>query len=312
MTDKNKKVDRKNKEVIPTIDVNLPQDIVSGKKVKVKEVFNSDFSKEGVSRLSSLYKSTNKEDNSKEFYDLAETFEKAFHLEQDQIKKEKRNHPVERASINKKIRGLLPLKKKDDSGKPLPMKSFENKFSRASMLGEILFLGTAQIKIEDNKGKKQMTANWSEIQPTITIKEGGLTNEIPTPSDRRINLSFEQMEKTHREKIRGIITNKDTGGKGGSTVSNPLEGFISFMQIHIKDNYKMNTLAEKINGTNWSGKDVNVGGIIDDGSFIGIAKDFSEKLSLALNSLDNELVKEETSSKGPVGLSKKLAIGVRA
>jgi hypothetical protein len=153
MTDKNKKVDRKNKEVIPTIDVNLPQDIVSGKRVKVKEVFNSDFSKEGVSRLSSLYKSTNKEDNSKEFYDLAETFEKAFHLEQDQIKKEKRNHPVERASINKKIRGLLHLKKKDDSGKPLPMKSFENKFSRASMLGEILFLGTAQIKIEDNKGK---------------------------------------------------------------------------------------------------------------------------------------------------------------
>ena len=310
MTDKNKKVDRKNKEVIPTIDVNLPQDIVSGKKVKVKEVFNSDFSKEGVSRLSSLYKSTNKEDNSKEFYDLAETFEKAFHLEQDQIKKEKRNHPVERATINKKIRGLLPLKKKDDSGKPLPMKSFENKFSRASMLGEILFLGTAQIKIEDNKGKKQMTANWSEIQPTITIKEGGLTNEIPTPADRRINLSFEQMEKTHREKIRGIITNKDTG-KGGSTVSNPLEGFISFMETHNKDNYKMNTLAEKIANTDWSSKDVNVEGIIDEGLFISMATTFSEKLSLALNKLETDLIKEETS-KGPVGLSKKLAIGVRA
>ncbi len=300
MTDKNKKVDRKNKEVIPTIDVNLPQDIVSGKKVKVKEVFNSDFSKEGVSRLSSLYKSTNKEDNSKEFYDLAETFEKAFHLEQDQIKKEKRNHPVERTAINKKIRGLLPLKKKDDSGKPLPMKSFENKFSRASMLGEILFLGTAQIKIEDNKGKKQMTANWSEIQPTITIKEGGLTNEIPTPSDRRINLSFEQMEKTHREKIRGIFKDKDpkdTGGKGGSTVSNPLEGFISFMETHNKDNYKMNTLAEKIANTDWSSKDVNVEGIIDEGLFISMAKTFSEKLSLALNKLEADLVNEDINKK---------------
>ena len=234
--------------------------------------------------------------NSKEFYDLAETFEKAFHLEQDQIKKEKRNHPVERASINKKIRGLLPLKKKDDSGKPLPMKSFENKFSRASMLGEILFLGTAQIKIEDNKGKKQMTANWSEIQPTITIKEGGLTNEIPTPSDRRINLSFEQMEKTHREKIRGIITNKDTG-KGGSTVSNPLEGFISFMETHNKDNYKMNTLAEKIANTDWSSKDVNVEGIIDEGLFISMAKTFSEKLSLALNKLEADLVNEDINKK---------------
>jgi len=300
MTDKNKKVDRKNKEVIPTIDVNLPQDIVKGKKVKVKEVFNSDFSKEGVSRLSSLYKSTNKEDNSKEFYDLAETFEKAFHLEQDQIKKEKRNHPVERTAINKKIRGLLPLKKKDDSGKPLPMKSFENKFSRASMLGEILFLGTAQIKIEDNKGKKQMTANWSEIQPTITIKEGGLTNEIPTPSDRRINLSFEQMEKTHREKIRGIFKDKDpkdTGGKGGSTVSNPLEGFISFMETHNKDNYKMNTLAEKIANTDWSSKDVNVEGIIDEGLFISMAKTFSEKLSLALNKLEADLVNEDINKK---------------
>ena len=83
------------------------------------------------------------------------TFEKAFHLEQAQIKKEKRNHPVERATINKKIRGLLPLKKKDETGKALPMKSFENKFSRASMLGEMLFLGTAQIKIVDEKGKKK-------------------------------------------------------------------------------------------------------------------------------------------------------------
>jgi len=176
------------------------------------------------------------------------------------------------------------------------MKSFENKFSRASMLGEILFLGTAQIKIEDNKGKKQMTANWSEIQPTITIKEGGLTNEIPTPSDRRINLSFEQMEKTHREKIRGIITNKDTG-KGGSTVSNPLEGFISFMETHNKDNYKMNTLAEKIANTDWSSKDVNVEGIIDEGLFISMAKTFSEKLSLALNKLESDLVNEDINKK---------------
>jgi hypothetical protein len=312
MTDKNKKVDRKNKEVIPTIDVSLPQDIVSGKKVKVKEVFNSDFSKEGVSRLSSLYKSTNKEDNSKEFYDLAETFEKAFHLEQDQIKKEKRNHPVERATINKKIRGLLPLKKKDDSGKPLPMKSFENKFSRASMLGEILFLGTAQIKIEDNKGKKQMTANWSEIQPTITIKEGGLTNEIPTPTDRRINLSFEQMEKTHREKIRGIFKDKDTG-KGGSTVSNPLEGFISFMIAHNGDNYKMETLARKIKSTDWSSKDVNVDGLIDNGEFLDISKTFNENISRAFDKVEKEDEEQDTPTKGPVGLSKKLAIGgVRA
>jgi hypothetical protein len=312
MTDKNKKVDRKNNTVVPTIDVNLPQDIVKGKKVKVKEVFNSDFSKEGVSRLSSLYKSTNKEDNSKEFYDLAETFEKAFHLEQDQIKKEKRNHPVERATINKKIRGLLPLKKKDDSGKPLPMKSFENKFSRASMLGEILFLGTAQIKIEDNKGKKQMTANWSEIQPTITIKEGGLTNEIPTPTDRRINLSFEQMEKTHREKIRGIFKDKDTG-KGGSTVSNPLEGFISFMIAHNGDNYKMETLARKIKSTDWSSKDVNVDGLIDNGEFLDIAKTFNENISRAFDKVEKEDEEQDTPTKGPMGLSKKLAIGgVRA
>ena len=299
MTDKNKKVDRKNKPVIPTLNVTLPQDLVDGKKVTVKEVFNSDFSKEGVSRLSNLYKVSNKEDNSKEFYELSETFEKAFHLEQDQIKKEKRNHPVERSTINKKIRGLLPLKKKDETGKALPMKSFENKFSRASMLGEMLFLGTAQIKIVDEKGKKKMTANWSEIQPTITIKEGGISTEIDNPdTTKRINLSFEQMEKTHREQVRGIF--KEKGSKGGSTVSNPLEGFISFLTSHNDDPQKMQSLAEKIAGTDWSTKDVNVQGAIDDGVFLGYCQTFNEKLSMALNKLDDDVSPE---------LSKLMAIG---
>lgn len=298
MTDKNKKVDRKNKEVTPTINITLPQDDIENKKVKVKEVFNSDFSKEGSTRLANLYKASSKEDNSKEFYELAQTFNKGFNLEDTKLKQEKKNHKPDRATINKKIRGLLPLKKKDDRGNPLPMKSFENKFSRASMLGEMLFLGTAEIKIETVKGKNQMTANWSQIQPEVTIpgsnKEPVKTADID--DKKRINVSFELMEKTHREQIRGIFKDKDTG-KGGSTVSNPLEGFISFMQTHSKDNYKMNTLAEKIANTDWSSKDVNVEGIIDDGTFISMAQTFSEKLSLALNKLENDLVNEDINKK---------------
>ena len=118
------------------------------------------------------------------------------------------------------------------------------------MLGEMLYLGTAEIQIEKVKNKSVMTARMRDITPIITTKEGVELEvaKLPQYKDSRVNISFEEMERTHREQVRGIIK---SNGQGGSTISSPVEKYIDFMTKHTESDTLMESLAKKIQGTRW-------------------------------------------------------------
>jgi hypothetical protein len=285
-------LDRKGNPLEEKVSISLPQKDIAETVVEVKEVYNKDFTENFAKITSENYKETNKQENSELFFKWSHGFKDAFVLEEKELLKTGSNHKPERTTINKKLRAVLPLKKKDADGKLLPIKSFENKFSRASMLGEMLYLGTAEIQIEKVKNKSVMTARMRDITPIITTKEGVELEvaKLPQYKDSRVNISFEEMERTHREQVRGIIK---SNGQGGSTISSPVEKYIDFMTKHTESDTLMESLAKKIAGTRWDTKTYNVNGMIESGEFTDLQADFDGKLKKAMHKIQQDLEKEE-------------------
>jgi|TARA_R100000458_G_scaffold6644_1_gene5287 hypothetical protein len=312
-------VETKVKEKAKTFEVTLPQDLTTEDKfVSVKQVYNLSFSKHGSKVLTNFYKKTTKEENSKEFFDLVELIKKGFQEEEKLLKELKKNHPPERKVVSKKIRGLLPLKKTDKTGLQFDNSTFETRFERASKLGHLQFLGYGKIRIEDRKGKNQLTCQWNEIQKEIPVKYGSNTEMVPTP-DKRINLSFEDMNKFYKERVLGIVKEGDNlgGSKGGSTMNSPLEKFVHFLTEHTEDNEKMSQLVKKITSTQWDTKTYNIGGMVEGTEIQDLVSKFIKLVQKEIKAQEEELIEEELAekeklyskpTKGPKGLSQALAI----
>jgi hypothetical protein len=312
-------VETKVKEKAKTFEVTLPQDLTTEDKfVSVKQVYNLSFSKHGSKVLTNFYKKTTKEENSKEFFDLVELIKKGFQEEEKLLKELKKNHPPERKVVSKKIRGLLPLKKTDKTGLQFDNSTFETRFERASKLGHLQFLGYGKIRIEDRKGKNQLTCQWNEIQKEIPVKYGSNTEMVPTP-DKRINLSFEDMNKFYKERVLGIVKEGDNlgGSKGGSTMNSPLEKFVHFLTEHTEDNEKMSQLVKKINGVRWDTKTYNILGMLEGTELTDLLSKFIKLVNKEIKAQEDELIEEELAekeklyskpTKGPKGLSQALAI----
>ena len=312
-------VETKVKEKAKTFEVTLPQDLTTEDKfVSVKQVYNLSFSKHGSKVLTNFYKKTTKEENSKEFFDLVELIKKGFQEEEKLLKELKKNHPPERKVVSKKIRGLLPLKKTDKTGLQFDNSTFETRFERASKLGHLQFLGYGKIRIEDRKGKNQLTCQWNEIQKEIPVKYGSNTEMVPTP-DKRINLSFEDMNKFYKERVLGIVKEGDNlgGSMGGSTISSPLEKFVHFLTQHTEDSEKMSQLVKKINGVRWDTKTYNILGMLEGTELTDLLSKFIKLVNKEIKAQEDELIEEELAekeklyskpTKGPKGLSQALAI----
>ena len=312
-------VETKVKEKAKTFEVTLPQDLTTEDKyVSVKQVYNLSFSKHGTKVLTNFYKKTTKEENSKEFFELVELIKKGFQEEEKLLKELKKNHPPERKVVSKKIRGLLPLKKTDKTGLQFDNSTFETRFERASKLGHLQFLGYGKIRIEDRKGKNQLTCQWNEIQKEIPVKYGSNTEMVPTP-DKRINLSFEDMNKFYKERVLGIVKDGDNlgGSKGGSTMSSPLEKFVHFLTEHTEDKNKMSQLVKKIIATQWDTKTYNIGGMVEGTEIQDLVSKFIKLVQKEIKAQEDELIEEEFAekeklyskpTKGPKGLSQALAI----
>ena len=313
-------VETKVKEKAKTFEVTLPQDLTTEDKfVSVKQVYNLSFSKHGAKVLTNFYNKTNTEENSKEFFELVELIKKGFQEEEKLLKELKKNHPPERKPVCKKIRGLLPLKKTDKTGRQFDNSTFETRFERASKIGHLQFLGYGKIKVEKHKGKNQLTCQWNEIQKEIPIKQGSTTEYVPTP-EKRVNLSFEDMNKFYKERVLGIVKEGDNlgGSKGGSTMSSPLEKFIHFLTEHTEDNEKMAQLVKKIISTQWNTKTYNVESYIEGTELTDLLEKFVKLARKEITQQEEELIQEEQIEKkklyspkpttGPKGLSQALAI----
>ena len=292
-------VETKVKEKTKTFEVTLPQDLTTEDKyVSVKQVYNLSFSKHGSKVLTNFYKKTTKDENSKEFFELVELIKKGFQEEEKLLKELKKNHPPERKVVSKKIRGLLPLKKTDKTGLQFDNSTFETRFERASKIGHLQFLGYGKIKVEEHKGKNQLTCQWNEIQKQIPIKQGSTTEMVNTP-ERRINLSFEDMNKFYKERVLGIVKDSDNlgGSKGGSTMSSPLEKFIHFLTEHTEDNNKMSDLVKKIISTQWDTKTYNVESYIEGTELTDLLEKFVKLARKEINQQEEELIQEEQIEK---------------
>ena len=181
------------------------------------------------------------------------------------------------------------------------------------------FLGYGKIRIEDRKGKNQLTCQWNEIQKEIPIKQGSTTEYVPTP-EKRVNLSFEDMNKFYKERVLGIVKDSDNlgGSKGGSTMSSPLEKFIHFLTEHTEDNNKMSELVKKIISTQWNTKTYNVESYIEGTELTDLLEKFIKLARKEITQQEEELIQEEQIEKkklyspkpikGPKGLSQALAI----
>ena len=312
-------VETKVKEKVKNFEVTLPQDLTSEDKiVSVKQVYNLSFSKHGSKVLTNFYKKTTKDENSKEFFELVELIKKGFQEEEKLLKELKKNHPPERKPVCKKIRGLLPLKKTDKTGRQFDNSTFETRFERASKIGHLQFLGYGKIKVEKHKGKNQLTCQWNEIQKEIPIKQGSTTEYVPTP-EKRVNLSFEDMNKFYKERVLGIVKEGDNlgGSMGGSTISSPLEKFVHFLTEHTEDSEKMSQLVKKINGVRWDTKTYNILGMLEGTELTDLLSKFIKLVQKEIKAQEDELIEEELAqkeklyskpTKGPKGLSQALAI----
>ena len=312
-------VETKVKEKVKNFEVTLPQDLTSEDKiVSVKQVYNLSFSKHGAKVLTNFYNKTSNEENSKEFFELVELIKKGFQEEEKLLKELKKNHPPERKVVSKKIRGLLPLKKTDKTGRQFDNSTFETRFERASKIGHLQFLGYGKIKVEKHKGKNQLTCQWNEIQKEIPIKQGSTTEYVPTP-EKRVNLSFEDMNKFYKERVLGIVKEGDNlgGSMGGSTISSPLEKFVHFLTEHTEDSEKMSQLVKKINGVRWDTKTYNILGMLEGTELTDLLSKFIKLVQKEIKAQEDELIEEELAqkeklyskpTKGPKGLSQALAI----
>ena len=121
---------------------------------------------------------------------------------------------------------------------------------------------------------------------------------VDTP-ERRANLSFEDMNTFYKEKVQGIVKDKDNlgGSKGGSTLSSPLEKFVHFLTEHTESTEKMQDLAKKIVGTQWDTKTYNIGGMVDGNEIEALTTKFIKGLQKEIKNQEEELIEEELAEK---------------